>query len=602
MSRWHLLVLVYPLLAMGGAVSGSLVPLYGLIVAIAAAMALGALGRIPDRVKPALLYAIGVSLIWQTTLKFPHLVGSDIHLEYRYALLTQQSGSWDYSLPFAYNSCLPVTFLAPLAARFLGIETAAIIRVAFPAIFALVAPLLYLLYRPRFGATRAFLAVCFFLVMPVFSLEIPALARQMVGEPALLLACMILIGVAPLSPSRPWLRAVVLIGAVLLVVLAHYTMWIILCAVFIGLLLWALITRVVTQLGWPLLSPPSWRFAAVGLLVSISIGWLYYGAVCSGETLRQILARSPVAIPTSEVAITLDPTSGGFPLSLPTGGDDTRYEPLLRSALGLDIGSCTPAGAVFRVVQILTQLLLLIGLAAWAFNYLRRRGSPDADYMGLSLPMAALLGACVLVPGFSAHINATRFYHLGLLFLAPAVIHGGEVLFMRIVPRRHPLVVLSVAILLPYFAFTSGAVFELLQSPSVDRNHVPYCVALSDPRLDLSGSFTADDARVRDWAFEQGYAPAMSDLHGATWLLERYRYEDVVCLPPDLTTVQDDSVIFIRSRSNQEQVLTYWTGVGLRQAVPMEDVGLAPFLSRRPILYSSGDAILYGPAEPYKGA
>jgi len=593
-TRWHLFVLVYPLLAIAAAISGSIVPLYGLAVAVATAMILGSLGRIPGRVLPLLLYSIALSLVWQTTLKFPHLVGSDIHIEYRYALLTQQTGSWDYSLPFPYNSCLPVTCLAPLAARLLGIETAHILRIVFPAILATVAPLLYLLYRPRFGATRAFLAVCFFLIMPVYSLEIPSLARQMVGEPALLLSCAILIGVVPLAPSRPTRLFAALAGAILLVILAHYTMWVVLCGMFIGLLAWALFTRASTRLGWSLPPPPSWRFAAAGLLVAVAIGGLYYSIVCSGEALRQVLARSPTAIAPGGIS--------DFPFSLPAGDGDTRYEPLLRSALGLDIGSCTTAGTLFRVIQILTQLLLVIGLAAWLVNYLRRRSTaPDADYMGLSLTMAALLGACILIPGFSAHINATRFYHLGLMFLAPAVIHGGELLLRCVIPHQRTLIILTLGVLLPYFAFTSGVVFEILQSPSIDRHHVPYCIALSDPRLDLSGSFTEDDALVRDWAYEHGYTPALSDLHGTSWLQERYRFWDVMCLPQNLRNVPDDCVIFIRSRSNREQTLAYWTGVGLRQTVPMDEVSFSSFLSRRPILYSSGDAILYGPAEPYKG-
>ena len=62
--------------------------------------------------------------------------------------------------------------------------------------------------------------------------------------------------------------------------------------------------------------------------------------------------------------------------------------------------------------------------------------------------------------------------------------------------------ILTTAVLLGYFIFTSGLVYEATGSEVTDRLVVPYNLALSGERTGLTGIYTEDDQRVAEWLVE----------------------------------------------------------------------------------------------------
>jgi len=60
---------------------------YAFIIAVCVVVGLVAFGKIKPRAYPFILYGISAGMVLMTTLAGPHLVGSDIHLEYYYAQL-----------------------------------------------------------------------------------------------------------------------------------------------------------------------------------------------------------------------------------------------------------------------------------------------------------------------------------------------------------------------------------------------------------------------------------------------------------------------------------------------------------------------------------
>jgi hypothetical protein len=64
-------------------------------------------------------------------------------------------------------------------------------------------------------------------------------------------------------------------------------------------------------------------------------------------------------------------------------------------------------------------------------------------------------------------------------------------------------VIIVASLLLAYFVFTSGAVYEATGSNVTDRMVVPYSLALSGERTGLAGLFTEDDQRVAEWVVNE---------------------------------------------------------------------------------------------------
>jgi uncharacterized membrane protein len=156
----------------------------------------------------------------------------------------------------------------------------------------------------------------------------------------------------------------------------------------------------------------------------------------------------------------------------------------------------------------------------------------DLQFVAMTLLSALLLFVCVAVPYFSEFLHVDRLYHVTLFFLSPFCILGGQLLFqwlfgllralgirMRTVTGqvRQPIrgrrfdvrpactgpVVLF--ILIPYFLFTSGFIFE------VTGDAFPTSIALSQSRFQNSDI----EEVVVDFHAEYTFT---SDVASAEWL------------------------------------------------------------------------------------
>jgi len=277
----------------------------------------------------------------------------------------------------------------------------------------------------------------------------------------------------------------------------------------------------------------------------------------------------------------------------------------------MDMSQSSGFGKTFRVLQGLTQALLVVGFA----QLIRKRKNLKPEYLSFCAGSFTILGLCLGIPGFSAMLNASRFYHIALLIVAPAVILGGLLLF-----RNYK--VLTLAVLIPYFLVSSGFMFEATKMTQTERLDVPFSTALSYQRLDIGTVYSDNDIRVADWAWEHRLLPIYADLNGELLLEERYGLEGwgkglnylpfiaepskmstptkIIISIPQFEPPPDKSYIFLRERNNQTQTVTFWNGLGLRVTYSYAMFGLDKelgwdwVLRNRPILYQVGDATIYG--------
>ncbi len=577
-----------------------------MIVLICVILALVAFKKIKTGF-PFLIYMAGLALLYQTTLLSNFIIGTDIHSEYYFAHLTETTGFWNWTLPHSYNSAMASVFILPTIGKATGIGTLWTFKIIAPIFFAFVPFLLYYVFKSQFGMKTAFFSAMFFIIMPAYAMEVAGITRQQSAE--LMFAIMLTIMVAGKFGLKYKIPAI--IGLSILTIIFHYSLFLIILAYFA--------IAVLILIGFKNRTIPlKWIVATFGILLIVGIG--YFGTVSSGIPLKSMswLGQSQIYRISLGIGqqfnppwapLVEEPTSEPLrPSSLPPE-INTAYvaqanrpttfadhESMMQTALGMDIATASPAGKTFRVFQIATQVLLVLG----TILIIARRKQLSPEYFAFCMGSVMILFLCFAVPGFSAMLNASRFYHIALILLSPAIIIGG----LKIVKRYE---IFALAILIPYFILSSGFVFEAKKSITIDKLDVPFSTALSYQRLDLGGVFTENDIAVRDYAWEHKLLPIYSDLYGELILEESYGLdgwgEGLMYLPfasglldSEEELVLPDTYIFLRERNTQTQTLTFWHGPGLRKSYTYEEFGLTRELENRPVLFQIGDAVIYGKA------
>jgi uncharacterized membrane protein len=236
--------------------------------------------------------------------------------------------------------------------------------------------------------------------------------------------------------------------------------------------------------------------------------------------------------------------------------------------------------------QYTLQILVVLG-AGWALYEWWKQRRWSTQYMGIAAATMLIGALCVFMPTFSALLNATRFWLIILLFLAPVVVSA----LVQVVKRE----TIVLFIFIPYFAFTSGIMFEVAQY-DVSVVHIPYSIALSNDRIDLGASITSDDLAARQYLIDNSLLPVYADWYGAMFLTERIPEEDVYWgwpQPPAQITspVSSSDYVYLRSRNVDEGTWVDWTGIGTRGMTPLAEQD-QDFATGRTVLFQSGGATI----------
>jgi uncharacterized membrane protein len=286
---------------------------------------------------------------------------------------------------------------------------------------------------------------------------------------------------------------------------------------------------------------------------------------------------------------------------------------LIRTALGLDFFEVTWQGKLFRLFQYITQIFIVTG----CFRLLiRPRGLGfKGIFIALSVTSAGLLAACIVVPGFAGILNATRWYHITLLTLAPFFIIGAEtaweLIALVLAKVRHKaagngngngssryLIYVTMLILIPYFILTSGLVFELTGYRDISRAEAPYSIALSSYRLDLTGVFTLQDGRAAVWlssAAGTSQSTVYCDSNSSKIFMVFPSPLKLATLPLQ-GGMPDSSYVFLTKWNLTNRQLTFSEGgkPGLRQYIDFSNMPeIKQVVSEGMEIYSNGGSAIY---------
>jgi uncharacterized membrane protein len=312
------------------------------------------------------------------------------------------------------------------------------------------------------------------------------------------------------------------------------------------------------------------------------------------------------ASPTIELPAWIQSIIARFPIL-----DPLAKEPLAQTALGLDFPLASLGGKAWRIFQYLVELCLVIGFFRLIFRP-RSLGKFKIEYISLTIVSIVILLSMYVLPTRGWGMGTTRIFQITLLLMAPLFLFGAEVIgygvvklarvFRRIFTSSRlsldsPVVLhFSVlVILIPYFLFNSGVVFELSRSQTTNFIDVPYSIAVSSHRVELTTAFTKQDTVASGWlsSVDQGDYLLYADYHSYILFYRQYGFprDRKRLLYYDTDEVCSPSYIYLRTWNTQKRVLTNAFGYAVRQSVSFADLPrLVSTMAKSDRIYNSGKA------------
>ncbi len=573
--------------------------LIGLIALVAALVAFNKF--IPQRLYPLAIVMIAIALLWHRSLISQYLTGADIHAEYYYQNLVLVNSLWDPTLPSNVNAMLSITMLAPIYSLLLKMDTIWIFKIVYPLFFSLVPLALFQVFRRQTNDRIAFVAAFFFMSFPVFFTAMLSLARQQIAELFFALSILLLLDREMAAVKR---AALLIIFGFSIVVshyaLAYFYMFYLLLSFFLLSLsrssalgnLWVGLRARFSkgsggaQIAAPLPNPPRATFSGstlsttfVMLFVVFGFAWFIYSA--SGSPFNTI----------AYFGYYLYHSLGEFFIL------GTRTPTVL---LALGVGDMVSVqGEIGRVFQYITQLFIAVGVIGLLFSLRKTKLQPV--YIVMTLVSALLILTCILVPRFVDFLGVARIYHVTLFFLVPFCILGGITIFrrlFRLVPRRSfrisrtpiYLKLVVMLVLIPYFLFGSGFIFEVTGDVSAD---LPTFISLNTEKDYVR--FNEQEVSAKTWLLLNREIPSkvFADSYGWFLLLEHIPYQEAETFWGETLEIPDSAYIYLRGWNVKEgEIMQSWEErtkyIELRNSPFYEEV-----LAHRSKVYDNGSARIY---------
>jgi len=476
-----LILTVLPILSVAGVmyvnIFGNNLILLFLIIVISLLFIIGCVSKklLPSKLYSLVLLIIAISLLFHSSLVSNYLVtfGSDVPLEYFAARTTENNALWNSTNPHfgddiygRINTMLSVTILPTIYSSLLNIDLQWVFKILFPLIFSFVPLCLYQVWQKIFGRKYAFISTFLFMAQSTFYTELLGLNRQMIAELffALLILC---ISIKETKPTKRLLLFVIFSFAL---VVSHYA----LAEIFLFFITATFILLIV-------LKRPGRNLTVSMILLFFVIMFSWYIYTSDSATFDSFLSFGSYI--SSQLGEFLNPASRGQTVLRGLGMESP---PSILNAIG-------------RVFAYLTQVIIAVGFVGLITK--RIRFSLEREYFTLSVMAMAFLAAVILVPGLANSFNMTRFYHVLLFLLAPFCAIGMVFIAQHIFKLKNEfhVSILLVIVLVPYFLFQVGFIYEVAGSDS-------WSIPLSKYRMNpfrLYGS--------------SGYADTQS-VFGAEWL------------------------------------------------------------------------------------
>ena len=423
-----------------------------LIVLIALTVILAMFDVIPARLYPLAIVMIALALLFHHGFIYFHLCGRGDggYCYYLYTLVFKNS-LWDSTIGCNYNAMLSVVMLPTIYSKLLNMDGTWVIKIIYSAIYTMVPLALYQAYRKQINDKTAFLSVFFFMSFSLFYIMMREIPRQAIAE--LFFALFILLIVD--KDMNKKIKAPLMIIFVAALAVSHYG----LSYFFMGYLIvaWLLLFLMGTtnsqnkNTTLPTIKTLSATFIAIYLVFALS--WYMY--VSSSSVFTGIINIGD-HIYSSIFADFFNPI--------------TRESSIL-AALGMKPVRPFFWVRVNAIVQHTIEIFIIVGVIRLMAKH--RELKFTREFIAMVFVSTVILLMCIVLPFFSDKMAIGRIYHITLFLLAPCCILGGETVwkyvskaFRSISFKRSTYAKMCLIILIPYFLFNIGFVYEFTEHPT----------------------------------------------------------------------------------------------------------------------------------------
>jgi uncharacterized membrane protein len=480
-SPFALFFLCLPILSIVGAMYvnayGNSLPLLFAIISISVLLIVGVLSKklLPSKLCPFAVLMIAIAILYHSSLISNYIVpfGSDVPVEYFLFKTTENNAHWSSTLPSLWgigygraNAMLSITILPTVYSILLKMDPTWMFKLLFPLIFAFVPLGLYQIWQTYVGKKYAFISAFLLMAQFTFYEELLGLNRQIIAELFFVLLLLVIVNVK-MKPVNKMICFMIFSFAL---VTSHYA----LAEIFLFFISFTLVSLVV-------LKRPSKNITVSMVIFFFVVMFTWYIYTSGSATFDSFLEFGDYVY--RQLDDFFNPASRGQ---------------AVMTGLGM-AESPSIWNTISRISAYLTQAFIVFGFAGLVTK--RTRIHIEKEYFILSLTAMAFLAMLILIPGLANTLNMTRFYHILLFFLAPFCAMGVEFIVNFLSKREKELAVsvLLLIVLVPYFLFQTGFVYEVTGSDS-------WSIPLSGYRMNALRLYV-----------HYGYTDAHS-VYGAQWL------------------------------------------------------------------------------------
>jgi uncharacterized membrane protein len=410
---------------------------------------------IPTAYYPYTLFTISLALLLTHTLSSPYLFGSDIHAEILFQKLTEINSFWDPSLFSGnLNAMLSTVMLPTIYSITLDMDIIWIYKIIFPITLSLVPVIMYNIFNRQIGNKFAFLSVFFFMSFYAYFVTLLLLPRQQIAELFLALFLLTLLD----KQLDNFKKSFLLFAWIASLVVSHYATTYILLILLVGVYLLMKIFSVRNS---------SLKLSIVIFTGIMTLSWYIYISLASAFN-SIVSMGNKISTAVMNEAFSAN-----------------SIDPSVNSAIGAGILGLPFLHALGHLWQIGTQFLILLGIIYIIFTY--KSVKFDDEFIFLSIFGLLFLIVSMIIPFFASSLNMDRIYHIVLILISPMLIFG--VLALTIISAKifkldmlkSPRVVSSLMVLLlvPYFLFNAGAIYEITEKSDNFKLDMSHTVANS---------------------------------------------------------------------------------------------------------------------------
>ena len=401
--------------------------------------------KFPEKLYPAVIFSISISLLLLASLRSNHIIGVDTHQEYYYFCVTLDKLHWSVFGHSTLDACVSISLLPTIYQSILNISSEFLFKILYSLIFSISPLIIFVLSKRYIGDFYAFFASIFFMSQELF-IHTTSNSRTITAISFFALAMMVLFS-DNIGPLKKRFLFIVFIASC---VVSHYSTTYIIFFTILG-----------TFIGAEMLSRKYAFKKVVSLTIVIlffSMIFFWYSQVTEGAFYSGVHFLENTFISLNDM----------FVKDLRS----TEQELLL----GARVGQETIVYKIKFLANWATLALIGVGITTLLIRY-KEMSFPElnfkkpeflkdkfeVEYSMFVLACAGMLAITVAIPYISVGYAMGRIYLLAIVILSPFFVIGGVMLSKYFFfnrkntswNRAHLIILL---VLIPFFFSSTGVI------------------------------------------------------------------------------------------------------------------------------------------------